>query len=276
MKKSIPQRLIAVLLSLFMVLVLLPVPASAVEGDTPIYTAVAEPTSGKNYIIAYTEGATAHAIDNDGMPTTAPEEANVVGYIDLTVSSSQVTTDDESLVWKVTSNSDGSGWLIKPAYGSNTGKYLYPGTSKSILYLNTKRAWTYSNSNLNYSTYSQYLNFSGDGFQYADTDSPSAITFYEEVIEVTGISLSATASTVAQKDTLTLAATLTPSGATSTVTWASSDESVATVSGGVVTGLSAGSADITATTANGKTATCTVTVSTLTSLWTLLRAARST
>lgn len=52
-----------------------------------------------------------------------------------------------------------------------------------------------------------------------------------------------------------------PYGSDESVVWSSSDNSVATVSkDGVVTGISAGTATITATTASGLTATCTVTV----------------
>ena len=63
--------------------------------------------------------------------------------------------------------------------------------------------------------------------------------------------------------TVTLTATVLPlSVATvdNTLTWTSSNEAVATVSGGVVTGVAAGEAVITATTSNGISATCTVTV----------------
>ena len=58
----------------------------------------------------------------------------------------------------------------------------------------------------------------------------------------------------------TLTAAVAPSYTTDTVTWKSSNTSVATVSNGVVTGLKAGTATITATAGN-KSATCTVTVS---------------
>lgn len=44
------------------------------------------------------------------------------------------------------------------------------------------------------------------------------------------------------------------------ITWSSDDETIATVSNGVVTGVKAGTTTITATTGNGKTDTCTVTV----------------
>lgn len=68
---------------------------------------------------------------------------------------------------------------------------------------------------------------------------------------------------VAAKETLV--ATVEPADATDkTVTWTSSDETKATVSNtGEVTGVAAGTTDVTVTTTDGnKTATCAVTVTT--------------
>ena len=81
-------------------------------------------------------------------------------------------------------------------------------------------------------------------------------------INVTGVTLDKTTATVEVGASVSLAATVAPSNATNkTVTWTSSDNTVATVSGGKVTGVKAGTATITATTADGnKTATCAVTV----------------
>ena len=75
------------------------------------------------------------------------------------------------------------------------------------------------------------------------------------------IKLSKTAASVAVSGNVTLTATTVPASAT--VTWASSDSTVATVDGGVVSGLKAGTANITASiTVSGTiyTATCAVTV----------------
>ena len=83
-----------------------------------------------------------------------------------------------------------------------------------------------------------------------------------ENVAVTGVSLNKTSTSIEAGGTETLTATISPSGATNkNVTWTSSDETVATVDGGVVTALSAGNTTITVTTSDGSfTATCTVTV----------------
>ncbi len=78
---------------------------------------------------------------------------------------------------------------------------------------------------------------------------------------VTSVRLSSTGITLERGDTRKLTAYITPSDATQkSVTWSSSDTSVATVSGGTVTAKNPGTAKITVKSHNGKTATCTVTV----------------
>ena len=92
-------------------------------------------------------------------------------------------------------------------------------------------------------------------------------------VPVTGVTVSPTTLTLSQGKTATLTATVSPSTATDkTVTWTSSNTGVATVSSdGVVTGVKAGTATITATTNDGgKTATCEVTVKKVVSYLTLL------
>lgn len=80
-------------------------------------------------------------------------------------------------------------------------------------------------------------------------------------IEVTSIALNKTSATLKVGENTSLSVTYTPSNATTkSVTWTSDNNSIATVSNGVVTAKSVGSAVITAKTSNGKTATCKVTV----------------
>ena len=92
----------------------------------------------------------------------------------------------------------------------------------------------------------------------------SGIVFtIESTVNVTGITLDKTeASMIVGGETLTLIPTVLPAEATDkSVTWTSSDETVATVANGVVTAVAAGTATITVTTTDGaKTATCAVTV----------------
>ena len=78
--------------------------------------------------------------------------------------------------------------------------------------------------------------------------------------EATAITLNTTTAEIEVGDTVTLTATLTPSNSESTYTWESSDESVATVENGIVTGVSAGTAIISAIVTDGVEAECTVTV----------------
>lgn len=83
----------------------------------------------------------------------------------------------------------------------------------------------------------------------------------DDPVAVTGVTLNKDETTIVAGQTETLEATVAPANATDkTVTWDSSDEAVATVEDGVVTAVGAGTATITATAGDNKTATCAVTV----------------
>ena len=84
-------------------------------------------------------------------------------------------------------------------------------------------------------------------------------------IDVTGVTLNKNNTSIVEGYTETLTATVAPSNATDKgVTWASSDETIATVASGVVTAVAPGSATITVTTDDGGyTATCAVTVTSI-------------
>ena len=81
-----------------------------------------------------------------------------------------------------------------------------------------------------------------------------------------GVSLNKNNLSLIKGGSETLTATVAPADTTDkTLTWTSSNASVATVVNGTVTAVGAGTATITVTTANGKTATCEITVSVLAS-----------
>ncbi len=95
-----------------------------------------------------------------------------------------------------------------------------------------------------------------------DIDSVGELKSYNENTS-SSISLDKSVDNLQVGETDNLVATTTPAGAT--VSWASSDSSIATVDSiGKVTALKEGQAVITATTADGLTATCAVTVTTKT------------
>ena len=80
-------------------------------------------------------------------------------------------------------------------------------------------------------------------------------------VPVTGISLNKSTLSLSTGESATLTATLTPANSShKTVNWSSSAPAVATVSNGVVTALTAGTTTITATSVDGPSADCTVTV----------------
>lgn len=84
-----------------------------------------------------------------------------------------------------------------------------------------------------------------------------------QTIDVTAIDFNKTSTTIAIGDSETLTVTYTPSDANTgkaITSWVSSDEAVATVNNGTITGVAAGTATITATSQGGFTASCTVTV----------------
>lgn len=82
------------------------------------------------------------------------------------------------------------------------------------------------------------------------------------VIPATAISLSPASTSLSIGETKVIAVTLTPSTSNDSVTWSTSDATKVTVSNGVIKGVAAGAATITARTGSGKTATVSVTVTT--------------
>ena len=105
-------------------------------------------------------------------------------------------------------------------------------------------------------------NTSSDTYTFTDIQSDHTITATAQAIVPTSITISGLNS-VYIDNMITLTATISPTNALNkTVTWISSDSAIATISStGIVTGVSAGTATITATSSNGLTATKDITVS---------------
>ena len=109
-------------------------------------------------------------------------------------------------------------------------------------------------------------------YPYSDSAGVKKIEVYgyanPTTVDITGVSLNKNSTTLTVGGTETLTATVSPDDASDkSVTWSSSDTTVATVENGVVTAVGSGTANITVTATNGTddasddmTATCAVTV----------------
>ena len=137
-------------------------------------------------------------------------------------------------------------------------------TAEDFMMSSTPSGWTTDNSKLSWSgEASTTVSLPLSGGTEISEISEIVFTIESSTVNVTGITLDKTeASMIVGGETLTLTPTVAPGNATDkTVTWTTSDASVATVADGVVTAVAAGTATITVTTTDGaKTATCAVTV----------------
>ena len=109
--------------------------------------------------------------------------------------------------------------------------------------------------------YYYYINNGGYTYQNGGAYDFMITVEGETTVKPTKISIPSTSS-VKVGGSFYFVPTVTPANATYTLTWESSDNTIASVNqSGMLTGISVGSASITVTTDNGKTATCKVTVS---------------
>ena len=234
------------------------------EGTT--YTKVTSNLSdwSGEYLITYETGSTAKV-------WTGVDANN--SYVDATISNNKIEKPDGAQ--SVTISTMSGGYSIKVNGGDNKGQYM-GGTSNSntinfsnFAILNTI---SYSSSATNIMSNTSGLRYnpaSGNNrfryFKSSTYSNMSAIQLYKldaSTPKVKSISIvSALSLDVYNNKTYTIIPTITADeGADTTVTWSSSDQTVASItSAGLVTALKAGSTTITAT-CGGKSATCTLSV----------------
>ncbi|MGD9364987.1 MAG: cellulase family glycosylhydrolase [Desulfobacteraceae bacterium] len=150
-------------------------------------------------------------------------------------------------------------WCVNPNSGDTRGILLDDWQSVDTAKYNLVEPTLWQDVNGKYIGLDHQVNLGTSGTHVGAATIPDD----DEDVPATGVSVIPTRISVDVGATTTLSATVAPGNATNrSVTWASSDSRVATVSsGGLVTGVAAGSATITVTTQDGgHTAICAVAV----------------
>ena len=237
---------------------------------------------GNSYLIVYGNTGTVYLLSNEsgGSRQLKGVAATVTnGLIGITASTQAKTLFTCNLT--VAGNSVTTGWGIGNQYlycDNSTGfRMNSPATLDRFWHWQDNKFWQFKSTSSNgytdeSSEYKYYLtlnasnNFTDNHVtspSIADTDIPAIYLFKEfNGVSVTGVDLNKSTDSIKVGGTTTLTATVSPNNATDqSVTWGTSNSSVATVNNGVITGVSAGTAVITVTTVDGGyTDTCTVTV----------------
>ena len=254
-----------------------PTTATVEAGKETTLTATVTPSNATNKEVTWTSSNTSVATVSGGKVKGVAEGTTV---ITATTSNGKTATATVTVTGKTITYLDSDGvYFEKPSgWGSNINVYFFsnnqtvgaswPGTAMKDLG-DGLYGFEYDTTDSNLMVIFNDGSNQTDDLKYVKNGyytSSGYVKTVERVVEVkpTGITLDKTSLNLNANQTAQLTATVTPANATNkTVVWTSSDNSVATVSNGVVTAVSAGTATITATTSNGLTATAKVTVASI-------------
>lgn len=136
--------------------------------------------------------------------------------------------------------------------------------NSSSYYIESHNTGNYNNSS-NYYSSSSYVPQSSQKTQNSKQSSQSSKQSSQndtpKTISVSSVSISKSSISLTVGDSKTITANVSPSNASNkSITWSSTNNSIATVSGGKITAKSAGTATIIASSNNGKKAYCNITV----------------
>jgi len=237
-------------------------------GDTQKLTANISPSNASNKTITWSSSNASIATVKEGVVTAnTPGTCTITAMVGtktatckVTVSAKSSGTGDDKKDVAVTSITLSSNSLtIKVGASTTITATVKPdnATDKSV-------TWTSSDASIasvNNGTITGIKE--GTATITANAGDKSAtckVTVEANTIDVSSITLSATSITLTEGDSQTITATVKPDDATDkSVTWTSSNASIATVNNGTIKGIKEGTATITAK-AGVKSATCTVTV----------------
>ena len=253
--------------------------ATVEAGNTYQLTATVQPTNATNQKVTWSSSNTDIAtVETDGTVT-----AKAVGTADITVttadgsktatcavtvkakeeeevSATKVTLDKKELTLTVGISAETLEATVTPLNTTDELKWTVSNNDDDFVKITDNEDGTATIEALKATEENKAVTIVATAGSVSDT---CTVTVNPATVAVTGISLDQESLTLEEGASETLTATVTPDTATDkTVTWSSSNASVATVDeNGVVTAVSAGEATITVTTDNGeKTDTCKVTV----------------
>ncbi len=217
---------------------------------TTVYKLVTELKNGGKYLIVNRNTAGS----GYAMGSTTTGTSVTVNAATTDIDAPYITDKGNALVWTAS-----TGW--KFASGSYNLGVSVGGSMMNrtfTLSTSTDSSWSYSSNRLSYTYYNyytRYLTCSSSG-NWSVSDSNSNVYFYEETTITTGsvgddvILRGPVSATMNAGQTVTLTPTVLVNNEAAskyTITWASADESVATVDNGVVTGVKGGTVNITVT-----------------------------
>lgn len=196
-----------------------------------------------DYILTYGSVAMGNTISSNKIQNST---------LSFTSGDASILNPVASAVWSLDSFEENSTtyWSI---YNSTIDKYIKWNSSTNVSLVDTVETnakWTLANDGA-----TKDFQVNGDTRRlraynnvwssYASSNG-GALTLYKKFVAATSIGLNETELELSAGEIANLTATLSPAGADSTISWATSNSSVATVAAGVVTAEGAGSATITA------------------------------
>ena len=249
-------------------------PSSMTVGGTQQLTATVSPDNATNKTVKWTSGTpsvatvdettglvTAKSAGTATITCSATDGSNVTATCSITVNAA--TKPKLSLSASPSGGSVESGtkvYLTASANGSTvSGADIYYTTNNTEPTKNSKK---YTSSGISITqAYTLKAIAYKDGYEDSDVGSWS-YTIKSSTVEPTAITVLPISKTIKVGETFTATYSLTPSNATTTVTWDSNNSYIASVnrSTGLVTGKNAGTTYISAKTTNGKEGWCKVTV----------------
>ncbi len=257
-----------------------PATLSLTAGETGTLTATVAPSNATDKSVTWTSSNAAVATVSNGTVTAVAAGS---ATITATTSNGKTATATVSVEGKSMTYIENGVYFEKPSdWGNTINIYMYDGGSNTTI----GSAWpgTAMKSDGNGVYYYEYtptgnltkVIFNDGGRQVPGANQPGFdfenrgyytsagfqyVVEKQNNVDVTSVTLNKTSASVEKGSTVTLSAAVAPSNATNkTITWNSSNTAVATVSGGVVTGVAKGTATITAASVNGVSASATITV----------------